>query len=175
MARFIGNSIVWGFALAAFASCADRPEPAAVTEPSEAATPVGAETGATPPFMPVATVLELMESVVAHSAEVYWGSVSIIVDENGITENYPQTDEEWEEVWAAAIGIAESGNLLMMAPRAVDNEAWIEMSAALVRVGVDATAAAQAKDAERVLAMGEQIYNVCLACHARYIPETRED
>ena len=173
MAKSIGNSLAWGFAIAALAGCADRPEPAEVA--SEATAPASSDTAATPPFMPVATVLELMESVVAHSAEVYWGSVSIIVDENGITENYPETDEEWEEVWAAAIGIAESGNLLMMAPRAVDNEAWIEMSAALVRVGVDAAAAAQAKDAERVLAMGEQIYNACLACHARYIPETRED
>jgi hypothetical protein len=173
MARFIGNSIVWVFTLVGFASCADRPEPAAVAEPSEAVTPA-AETGAAPPFMPVATVLELMESVIAHSAEVYWGSVSIIVDANGITENYPETDEEWEAVWAAAIGLAESGNLLMMAPRAVDNDAWIEMSAALVRVGVEAADAAQAKDAERVLAMGEQVYNVCLACHTRYIPETPE-
>jgi hypothetical protein len=128
-----------------------------------------------PPFMPVATVLELMESVIVHSAEVYWGAVSIIVDENGVTENFPETDEEWEEVWAAAISLAESGNLLMMAPRAVDNDAWMGMSAALVQVGVDAAAAAEAKDPERVLAMGEQVYNVCLACHMRYVPETPTD
>jgi hypothetical protein len=174
MSRLICNSIVWGFVIATLTSCAERPEPAEIRASSEAATPAASEAPATPPFMPVATVLELMESIIAHSAEVYWGSVSIIVDENGITENFPETDEEWEEVWAAAIGIAESGNLLMMTPRALDNDAWMEMSAALVRVGVDAAAAAQAKDAERVLAMGEQVYNVCLACHARYIPETQE-
>ena len=125
-----------------------------------------------PPFAPVATVLELMESIMAHSAEVYWGAVSIIVDEDGIHENYPQTDEEWEEVWSAAMSIAESGNLLMMAPRAVDNDAWMQMSAALVEVGAEAAAAAEAKDPERVLDLGEKVYNVCLACHARYIPES---
>ena len=72
-----------------------------------------------PPYKPVATVRELMESVVAHAAETYWGSVQVIVDETGVHERVPQTDEEWEAVWAAGLSIAESGNLLMMAPRAV--------------------------------------------------------
>jgi hypothetical protein len=121
--------------------------------------------------MPVATVDQLMESVIAHAAEIYWDAVSIVVDANGITENYPETDEEWEGVWAAGMSIAESGNLLMMAPRAVDDGAWMQFSAALVRVGVDAAAAAEAKDPDRVLEVGEQIYNACLACHTRYIAE----
>jgi hypothetical protein len=113
-----------------------------------------------------------MESILAHSAEVYWEAVSIIVDENGVTENYPETDEQWEEVWSAGISIAESGNLLMMAPRAVDNDAWMQMSKALIDAGVVAAAAAAAHDPERVLDAGEQVYNVCLACHARYIPQS---
>lgn len=122
-----------------------------------------------PPFKPVTTVLELMDSVIVHAAEVYWESVAIIVDENGVTENYPETDEEWEGVWAAALTLAESGNLLMMAPRAVDDGPWMEFSIALVDVGAEAAAAALARDPDRVLAMGEQVYNVCLACHTRYI------
>jgi hypothetical protein len=118
----------------------------------------------------VATVLELMESIIAHAAEVYWDAVSIIVDENGVIERYPETDEEWEEVWSAAVSIAESGNLLMMAPRAVDDDDWMQMSVALVEAGQEAAAAAQAKDPERVFDAGERVYNVCLACHARYVP-----
>jgi hypothetical protein len=124
-----------------------------------------------PPFIPVTTVGQLMESVVVHAAEVYWAAVSIIVDENGVTENYPQNDEEWEEVWSAALAIAESGNLLMMAPRAVDDGEWMQVSAAMVRAGVEAAAAAEAKDPDRVLDAGERVYNVCLACHVRYIAE----
>ena len=58
-----------------------------------------------------------MESVIAHAAETYWGSVQVIVDETGTHERQPQTDEEWEQVWTAGLSIAESGNLLMMAPR----------------------------------------------------------
>ena len=123
---------------------------------------------ATPPFRPVTTVIELMESVIAHAAEVYWESVQVTVDAAGTHERYPQTDEEWESVWAAALALAESGNLLMMTPRAVANGAWMQFSRSLVEAGVEAAAAAQAHDVDRVFAAGEQVYNVCTACHARY-------
>jgi hypothetical protein len=110
-----------------------------------------------------------MESVIAHAAESYWGSVQVIVDETGVHERVPQTDEEWESVWAAALSIAESGNLLMMAPRAVDDGAWMQFARSLVDAGAAAAAAAEAHDIERVFAAGEQVYNVCTACHARYL------
>ena len=125
---------------------------------------------ATPPFKPVTTVVELMESVIAHAAEAYWASVQVTVDESGTHERYPQTDEEWESVWASALALAESGNLLMMAPRAIDDGAWMQFSRSLVEAGVEAAAAAQAHDVDRVFAAGEQVYNVCAGCHARYIP-----
>ena len=121
-----------------------------------------------PPYKPVTTVLELMESVIAHAAEIYWGSVQVVVDETGEHEQYPKTDEEWETVWAAGLSIAESGNLLMMAPRAVDDGAWMQFARSLVEAGASAAEAAKAKDVERVFAAGEQVYNVCTACHARY-------
>ena len=123
---------------------------------------------APPPYKPVTTVLELMESVIAHAAEVYWGSVQVTVDEAGEHERFPQTDEEWEAVWSAGLSIAESGNLLMMAPRAVDEGAWMQFARSLVDAGAEAAASAQARDVERVFAAGEQVYNVCTACHARY-------
>ena len=123
-----------------------------------------------PPYKPVATVRELMESVVAHAAETYWGSVQVIVDETGVHERQPQTDEEWEQVWAAGLSIAESGNLLMMAPRAVDEGAWMQFARSLVDAGAEAANAAQTHDVERVFAAGEQVYNVCTACHTRYLP-----
>jgi hypothetical protein len=109
-----------------------------------------------------------MESVIAHAAEAYWESVAVTVDETGVHERYPATDEEWESVWAAGVAIAESGNLLMMTPRAVDQGAWMQFSRSLVDAGVEAAAAGQAHDVERVFAAGEQVYNVCTACHARY-------
>jgi cytochrome c556 len=123
------------------------------------------------PFNAAASVLDVMEGPIAHAAEVYWGSVSTTIDKDGITEKYPQTDEEWEAVWASAITISESGNLLMMSPRARDNEDWMTFSADLVKVGVDARQAAESKNPDKVLELGEQVYNVCTACHAKYIVE----
>jgi hypothetical protein len=120
-------------------------------------------------FKPEATVLELMEGPIAHAAEVYWGSVSTIVDKDGITEHYPMNDEEWEAVWAAAITISESSNLLMMAPRAKEEADWMKYSAELVTVGVEAKKAAESKNPEKVLELGETVYNVCTACHMQYV------
>ena len=123
------------------------------------------------PFKPEATVLELMEGPIAHAAEVYWDSVSTIVDKDGITEHYPMNDEEWEAVWAAAITISESGNLLMMSPRAKDEADWMKFSSQLVDVGMAGAKAAEEKNPDKVLEQGEQIYNVCTGCHMQYIPE----
>src|SRR5690606_39092592 len=70
------------------------------------------------PFKPVATVKELMNGPIQWAADAYWQSVSITVDLEGTHENFPESDEEWHDVWSAALTVAESGNLLMMAPRA---------------------------------------------------------
>jgi hypothetical protein len=134
---------------AAGAGCASQPDP--------------------PPFKPVATVDQLMDGVITPAAEIYWDSVSTIVDKDGVTEKFPRNDEEWEAVWGGAMTIAESGNLLMMAPRAKDDEEWMRLSAALVDVGVAAAKAAEAKNPEQVLAEGEKVYDVCTQCHMKYI------
>ena len=123
-----------------------------------------------PPFQPRATVLELMEGPIGHAAEDYWGSVSTVVDKDGIHENFPKNDEEWEHVWAAAITIAESGNLLMIGDRGRDDE-WIRLAGRLVDVGMEAAEAGESKDPEKVLEVGERVYNVCVECHQKYIPE----
>lgn len=127
-----------------------------------------------PPFKPVANVDQVMDAVITPAAETYWGSVSTIVDKDGITENFPKTDEEWEAVWSAAMTIAESGNLLMMPSRATDDGDWMKFAAQLVDVGVEAAQAAEAKNPELVLEKGEAVYNVCTGCHMQYITDEGE-
>jgi hypothetical protein len=100
---------------------------------------------------------------------VYWNSVSTTISAKGIEEKFPQTDEEWNAVWGAALTVAESGNLMMMSPRARDNESWIKMSAELVDVGMLAAKAAKDRRPEDVLSAGEQVYNVCTRCHMKYL------
>src|SRR5688572_15185865 len=132
-----------------------------------------AQQPAPPPFKPAASVLQLMEGPIGHAAEVYWESVATIVDKDGIHEHFPQNDEEWEAVWAAGVTIGESGNLLMMSGRARDAE-WMRLSAALVDVGMEAAQGAESKNPEKVLEVGEKVYNVCTECHMKYIVDDAE-
>jgi hypothetical protein len=121
------------------------------------------------PFKPVATLDQLMDGPIAHSAEAYWGAVSTVVDKDGVHETFPQNDREWQQVWSAGITIGEAGNLLMMPGRARDNGDWMRLAAALVDAGMEGAQAAQSKNTERVLEAGEKIYNACGACHTKYI------
>jgi hypothetical protein len=146
-----------------FAGCGGQQS--ADEPPAEAAAPAPATH-----YKPVATVLDLMRGTLSYSALTYWQSVSIVVDADGIHENQPETEEEWEAVWAAGVTLAESGNLLMMPPRLIDEEDWIRMSTNLVDVGLRAAQVAIDEDFEGVLALGEEIYNVCVECHRTYVP-----
>jgi hypothetical protein len=62
----------------------------------------------------------------------------------------------------------------MLSPRAKDDGDWMKWSAQMVDVGVEARKAAETKNPEKVLELGEQVYNVCTSCHMQYITETEE-
>ena len=70
--------------------------------------------------------------------------------------------------------VAESGNLLRMPGYAADDGDWMEYSAALVGAGEKAREAAMQQDADALFQAGANLYNVCLACHNRYIIEPEE-
>lgn len=123
-------------------------------------------------FIPVGDVQELMAHIVDPAAGVYWDAVGTIVDEDGVHEMFPTTDEEWEAVSNAAFMIAESGNLMMMEGRARDQAAWMTMSRQLVEVSQRALEAADARNLDAVFDMGAEVYYVCTNCHAAYAIET---
>jgi hypothetical protein len=124
-----------------------------------------------PPFKSVATVLDIMESLVGHMATDVFASVGTVIDEKGTTEIVPKDDEAWAEVRFAAMGLAETGNLLMFPSRAKDQEDWLTFSQQLVDRSVEAAKAAEAKDAAALLDAGGRIYETCTACHMKYIPQ----
>lgn len=121
-----------------------------------------------PPFRPVADVKQLMASVVEPAAEVYWDAVGSVTDKSGTIEFEPKTDEEWIAVRNSAYVVAEAGNLLMMSSRAKDSADWMKLSEALVDVGQRAIRAAEAKDKTAVFDVGAEVYDACVACHAKY-------
>jgi len=121
-----------------------------------------------PPFKPVVDTLLLMEAVVDPSADVIWDSVGTIITAEGEEHIRPKNDEEWMAVRNAAVAVAESGNLLMMSPRAVDAE-WVRISQAMVDTGARAIQAAEAQNVDQVFDVGGEIYAVCTNCHSKYV------
>lgn len=133
-----------------------------------------------PAYRPVADVKQLMASILEPGAEAYWDAVGTIIDERGTHDFAPESQEEWDAVLAGAFVVAESGNLLMMAPRAKDSGEWMAMSQKLVDVGQRAIRAAEARDRSAVFDIGAEVYDTCTACHAKYAvelmrPNVRDD
>ena len=105
------------------------------------------------------------------AADVLWDSAGYVITEEGEQDLQPTTQEGWNEVRNAATVVAESGNLLMMPGYAVAGD-WMEYSQALVAAGITARDAAIAQDADALFEAGARLYNVCRACHNRYINES---
>src|SRR5450631_2391259 len=64
------------------------------------------------------SIKDLMESIIDPSADALWGAVGTVIDNEGIHESFPKTQEEWQEPRRAAVRIIEGSNLLMMPDRA---------------------------------------------------------
>jgi hypothetical protein len=136
------------------------------------------------------TIRDLMDSIVDPSADVVWGAVGTVVDQDGAHETLPKTQEEWLNVRRAAIRIVEGANLLMMpgrdaAPAGSKSEApGVELEppeiTALIRksrasfdafaralqaVGAEAVRASDAQDTAALLDIGGRMQDVCESCH----------
>ena len=124
------------------------------------------------PYTPVANLPELMSTVVDPAADFYWDAVGWIIDASGTEFIRPQSPEEWDLVRNAAFVVAESGNLMMMQGRAIDEEAYATYAQAMVAVGQRAIEAAEARDEMGVFDVGADMYAVCTGCHSTYALET---
>jgi hypothetical protein len=124
-----------------------------------------------PPFKPVADNKLLMQSVLDPAADVIWESAGANITAAGVEEIRPQNQEEWNHLRNSAVALAESGNLLMISPRAKDDQEWMQLSQALIDASVEAIKAAEAKNVDNVFSAGGEIYAVCSSCHAKYVPE----
>lgn len=127
------------------------------------------------PQAPVVDVKRLMSGMVDPSADAVWQAVAITIDRTGEHHTRPTTAAEWLAVQNHAMTVAESANLLMIAPRARDAGDWIARSRALREAGARAYEAALKQDPEALLTVGGEIYDACAACHTQYLPPESED
>jgi hypothetical protein len=122
-----------------------------------------------PPFKPVVDTKLLMQSVVDPNADLVWDAVKTIETKDGIQEIRPKTDAEWTAVRNAAVAVAESGNLLMMVPRAKNGGDWMQLAQDMINSGEEAMKAAQARNADKLFTVGGDIYDSCSNCHRKYL------
>jgi hypothetical protein len=134
-----------------------------------------------------------MESIIDPSADTLWGAVGTVVDDQGIHEMFPKTQEEWQEPRRAAVRIIEGSNLLIMpgreaAPPGAKSEApgaeleppqitvlvkekrqsFDAFARALQGLGVEALGAIDARDTSLLLEIGARMENVCEGCHQTF-------
>ena len=113
-----------------------------------------------PTFQPVGTTLQVMRAMVISSSDVIFK----------LPSETPKDDKEWAVVQNNALILAESGNLLMMKGRSKDDE-WNKDAQLLVTAGAAAFKAANAKDADKLLDIGDDILTACETCHKKYKPQ----
>ena len=116
-------------------------------------------------------VQEVMALVLEPASDILWDSGGWVLDSAGYEELYPTTDDGWAYVRAQAAVVVESGNILALPERRVDNDAWLIYSQGLSEAGLRAMSAAQAQDKEEFFQAGAQLYSVCTACHQAYNPD----
>jgi hypothetical protein len=130
-----------------------------------------ANTAAAATFNTTLSVQEVMALVLEPASDILWDSGGWILDASGYEELYPTTDEGWDYVRAQAAVVVESGNMLALPGRAMDNDSWMIYAEGLSSAGILAMEAAAAQNEEDFFQAGAQIYSVCTACHQAYNPD----
>ena len=145
---------------------------------------------AAPPYHPVASIREVMNSVIDPNVDVVWNAVKTDIDHGKQIEHAPKTDDEWAAVRHSALTVAEGTNLLMMPGRAVapagsgslapgielapdqvralidqSPGGWDQFARALQDAMQPALAAIDKKDSLALFEAGDKIDEVCESCH----------
>ena len=111
--------------------------------------------------LPVGTMSELMVDL------IYPTSDAILY----ISTRTPTNDVEWNELRAKALILAESANLLMTPPRALDNDRWMKDAQLMLDAGAAAFEAAKNHDVAALENLNQAVYESCVVCHFHYRPD----
>ena len=92
----------------------------------------------------------------------------------GVEERRPKNTEEWQAVKAAAVNLTETGNLLMMPPRAQDGGPWMKNVQAMMAQGQKMIEAIDRRDTTAMFDIGSDLYDTCTNCHMHYMPAIKD-
>jgi hypothetical protein len=87
-----------------------------------------------------------------------------------IAEHPPADEAAWDRIVANAVMLAEAGNMLLTGARDMKQAEWSQHAHDLVARSRVAADAAMKHDVDAVLEAGNGIYEVCEACHAKFMP-----
>ena len=144
------KKLIWLFLIAICAACSEQ----------EVSQVLPTATGST---------YQMMTSYLEPAADKIWGSAGLIITEDGEVDLRPTTEEGWLNVINAATVVAEGGNLLLINGYSANEADWEAYSKGLTLAALKARQAAESQDADALFDAGGEIYNVCRACHNRYI------
>ena len=144
-------------------------------------------------FKPLATLQEIMQSVIDPNVDPIWNSISTVVTAEGAVEKRPETDEEWDTLRKHAISLREVPNLLVIEGRDVAHShantssheselqgeaiqalivaqwpAFIQRANALRDAANLAVEAIDAKNVDRLEEVGGIIEHACEGCHSQF-------
>jgi hypothetical protein len=139
------------------------------------------------------TIREIMASLVDPHADAIWNSLRVVSDSNGITEFYPETDEEWLSLRISAVSIIEGSNSLMMPDRkvappgaegefpefeftpqeveqklAADRQSWVGFAGSLQAAAIELLGAIDNRDTDKLTEWGAHLDEACENCHSVY-------
>jgi hypothetical protein len=144
-------------------------------------------------YLPTISIAEIMESMVMPAAQVLWDAVGVDVTLQGQIEKKPETEEEWAELRAAAITLAEAANVVAipgrraapagavsedpdseLAPEKIDallaaqRPAWIAHSQVLHAAAMEALGAVDRRDLDAISEAGGTLDEACESCHLQF-------
>jgi cytochrome c556 len=142
---------------------------------------------------PTATIKDLMDAMVDPSAEYLFDNIVEIVDETGIIDKTPKTDEEWKEARRRALMLVEAPNLLVAPGRKVakpgekpeypevelgpeqiqkliddDRDAFVRRARRLQDAATLALKAIDARDKKELFSRLGDVDKACESCHLHY-------
>ena len=178
--------------LGTIAACSPAPEQSAAV----AVTPVATSASAPPAttrFNTVATIRDVMNTLIDPSADVLWNAVRFEMDAGGSREMRPETDEQWQVLREHAVAIIEGGNSLMIPGRRVapegattefpeyeyvpdevdqklqeDWQSWLGFAQGLQGSAELMLDAIVKRDADLLTRYGADLDGACEACHSQY-------
>ena len=138
-----------------------------------------------------ATLNQLMQGIVFPAANVLFSAQT---EDPAALERPPSKDPAtatdplvsvfggWQAIENSALALAESANLLMVprvcsngAPAPITDPAWSMFVQELRDVGLQAYAAAQAKDRDKMIELSEAVNESCVHCHRKWRPRVDEN